>query len=83
MVCYDMWFGTIVARSSMLFWSKKFATAVVSSKIYAASSSSRIDPMEEYDPDIDTWCIEASCGEGANAGVVFLRVFDVCGFGGF
>ena len=83
MVCYDMWFGTIVARSSMLFWSKKFATAVVSSKIYATSSSSRIDPMEEYDPDTDTWCIEASCGEGANAGVVFLRVFDVCGFGGF
>ena len=83
MVRYDMWSDTVVARSSMLFRCKKFATAVVSDKIYAADGGSRTDPVEEYDPDTDTWCVEASCGEGANGGVVFLRVFDVCGFGGF
>ena len=70
-------------RSSILFRRKKFATAVVSGKIYAAGGGSRTDPVEEYDPDTDIWCVEASCGDGANGGVVFLRVFDVCGFGGF
>ena len=83
MVRYNMWSGTVVARSSMLFWSKKFTTSVVSGKIYTTGSSSRTDLVKEYDPDTDTWCIEASCGEGANGGVVFLRVLDVCGFGGF
>ena len=83
MVRYNMWSDIVVARSSMLFRRKSFATAVVSSKIYIVNGGSRTDPTEEYDPDIDTWCVEASCGEGANGGVVFLRVFDVCGFGGF
>ena len=83
MVRYDTWFDTVVARSFMLFLRKKFSTAVISGKIYVAGSGSRTDPVEEYDPDTDTWCVEASCGEGANGGVVFLGVFDVCGFGGF
>ena len=83
MVRYDTWFDTVVAKSFMLFLRKKFSTAVISGKIYVAGSGSRTDPVEEYDPDTDTWCVEASCGEGANGGVVFLGVFDVCGFGGF
>ena len=83
MVRYDTWFDTVVARSFMLFLRKKFSTAVISGKIYVAGSGSRTDPVEEYDPDTDTWYVEASCGEGANGGVVFLGVFDVCGFGGF
>ena len=83
MVRYDTWFDTVVARSFMLFLRKKFSTAVISGKIYVAGSGSRTDPVEEYDPDTDTWCVKASCGEGANGGVVFLGVFDVCGFGGF
>ena len=83
MVRYDMWSGTVVARSSILFRRKKFATTVVSGKIYAAGGDSRTDPVEEYDPNTDTWCVEVSCGESVNGGVIFLRVFDVCGFGGF
>lgn len=55
MVRYDTWSGTVVARSAMLFPRKKFATAVVSGKIYAAGGGSRTDAVEEYDPDTDTW----------------------------
>ena len=33
MVRYDMWSGTVVAKSSILFRRKKFTTAVVSGKI--------------------------------------------------
>ena len=83
MVRYDTWFDTVVARSFMLFLRKKFSTAVISGKIYAAGGDSRTDPVEEYDPNTDTWCVEVSCGESVNGGVIFLRVFDVCGFGGF
>ena len=83
MVRYDTWSNIVVARSFMLFLRKKFSTAVISGKIYVAGNGSRTDPVEEYDPDTDTWCVEASCGEGANGGVVFLGVFDICGFGGF
>uniref|UniRef100_A0A2N9FX83 F-box domain-containing protein n=1 Tax=Fagus sylvatica TaxID=28930 RepID=A0A2N9FX83_FAGSY len=55
MVRYDTWSGTVVARSSMIFPRKKFATAVVSGKIYAAGGGSRTDAVEEYDPHTDTW----------------------------
>ena len=83
MVCYNTWSGTVVARFAMLFLRKKFATVVISGKIYVAGDSSRTDAVEEYDPDIDTWRIKVSCGEGANGGVIFLEVFGVCGFRGF
>ena len=83
MVRYNTWFGTVVARSAMLFPHKKFAIAVVFDKIYAVGGGSRTNAVEEYDPDTDTWRVEASCGQGANGGVVFLGVFGVCGFGCF
>ena len=83
MVCYNTWFSTVIARSAMLFPCKKFTPAIVSIKIYAAGGGSRTNAVEKYDPNIDTWRVEVSCGEGANGGVVFLGVFGVCGFRGF
>ena len=83
MVHYNTWSGTVVARFAMLFLRKKFVTVIISGKIYVASDGSRTDAVEEYDPDIDTWRIKVSCGEGANGGVIFLEVFGVCGFRGF
>ena len=83
MVHYDTWSSTVVARSAMLFPHKKFATAVVSGKIYAMGGSSRTDAVEEYNLDTDTWRIKTSYGEGANGGVMFLGVFSVCNFWGF
>ncbi|KAG6682521.1 hypothetical protein I3842_13G146800 [Carya illinoinensis] len=55
MVRYDTWSGTVVARSAMIFPRKKFATAVVSGKIYAAGGGPRTSAVEEYDPDSDAW----------------------------
>ena len=83
MVCYNTWFSTVIAKSAMLFPCKKFTTAIVSIKIYAAGDGSRTNAVEKYDPNTDTWCVEVSYGEGANGGVVFLGVFGICGFGGF
>ena len=48
MVRYDTWSSTVVARSAMLFPHKKFATAVISGKIYATGDGSRTDAVEEY-----------------------------------
>ncbi|XP_035549930.1 F-box/kelch-repeat protein At5g26960-like [Juglans regia] len=59
MVRYDTWSGTVVARSAMIFPRKKFATAVVSGKIYAAGGGPRTSAVEEYNPDSDTWRVVA------------------------
>ncbi|KDP34562.1 hypothetical protein JCGZ_11112 [Jatropha curcas] len=58
--CYDTWSATISSRSSMIFPRKKFATAVVSSKIYVAGGGPRAAAtVEEYDPDTDSWSLVA------------------------
>lgn len=54
-VRYDTWSGTVVARSAMIFPRQKFATAVVSGKIYATGGGSKTTAVEEYDPETDTW----------------------------
>ncbi|XP_054798923.1 F-box/kelch-repeat protein At5g26960-like [Prosopis cineraria] len=57
MVRYDTWTSTLSPRSAMNFPRKKFASAVVSGKIYVAGGGSRSTAVEEYDPDSDTWSV--------------------------
>ncbi|KAK6936902.1 F-box domain [Dillenia turbinata] len=52
---FDTWTGFSEKRSPMLFPRKKFASSVVSGKIYVAGGASRTTAVEEYDPDIDAW----------------------------
>ncbi|KAF9665752.1 hypothetical protein SADUNF_Sadunf16G0156400 [Salix dunnii] len=60
MFCYDVWSGIITSRSSMIYPRKKFATAVLSGKIYVAGGGSRAGAaLEEYDPETDTWSVVA------------------------
>ncbi|KAJ6299339.1 hypothetical protein OIU76_020334 [Salix suchowensis] len=60
MFCYDVWSGIITSRSSMIHPRKKFATAVLSGKIYVAGGGSRAGAaLEEYDPETDTWRVVA------------------------
>ncbi|KAF2291931.1 hypothetical protein GH714_042273 [Hevea brasiliensis] len=60
LLCYDTWSGTVSLRSPMIFSRKKFASAVVSGKIYVAGGGSRVaTAVEEYDPESDTWTVVA------------------------
>ncbi|KAJ8751416.1 hypothetical protein K2173_016621 [Erythroxylum novogranatense] len=61
-LCYDTWTHSLTLRSSMNFRRKKFACAVVSSKIYVAGGGGSRAPaalVEEYDPERDTWSVVA------------------------
>ncbi|KAH7570406.1 hypothetical protein JRO89_XS05G0102100 [Xanthoceras sorbifolium] len=57
MLRYDTWTRILVPRTPMLFCRKKFASAVVASKIYVAGGASRPPAVtvDEYDPETDTW----------------------------
>ncbi|KAK3205392.1 hypothetical protein Dsin_019438 [Dipteronia sinensis] len=59
MLRYDTWTRTVLSCSPMLFPRKKFASAVVSAKIYVAggsySTSTQPATVDEYDPETDTW----------------------------
>uniref|UniRef100_A0A5B7C1C4 F-box domain-containing protein n=1 Tax=Davidia involucrata TaxID=16924 RepID=A0A5B7C1C4_DAVIN len=55
----DIWTGTVTAKSAMIFPRKKFATAVVTGRIYVAGGASRTSAVEEYDPETDAWRVVA------------------------
>ncbi|GAV89010.1 F-box domain-containing protein/Kelch_6 domain-containing protein [Cephalotus follicularis] len=60
MVKYDTWTGTVIPRAPMIFPRKKFATALVSGKIYVAGGGFRAAAaVEEYNPESDTWRVVA------------------------
>lgn len=58
-VQFDTWTAKAAARSAMIFPRKKFATAVVSGKMYVAGGTARTTAVEEYDPDTDAWRVVA------------------------
>ncbi|KAK4278826.1 hypothetical protein QN277_016621 [Acacia crassicarpa] len=80
MIRYDIWTGNLSPRSAMIFPRKKFASAVVSGKIYVAGGGSRSTAVEEYDPDLDTWSVVSHAQRrrygciGASADGVFFII---------
>ncbi|XP_065880675.1 F-box/kelch-repeat protein At5g26960 [Euphorbia lathyris] len=60
LLSYHTWTAAVSLRSSITFPRKKFATAVVSGKIYVAGGGSRAAAaVEEYDPETDSWTVVA------------------------
>lgn len=64
----------------MIFPRKKFASAVISGKIYVAGGGTRSNAVEEYDPELDSWRVVSHAPRkrygciGASVGGVFFVI---------